>query len=617
MLLCAVSAGARVLALAGAAPRTHERLLFALALGLGVQGTLLLALSALGWMHPAALWAVVVIPALTGLGEFGAVPAALRSVRAWLDALSPFERIAVAIVGIAVGGILVTGALAPVMDWDSLMYHVQLPKLILERGVLHVPPDGMHLAFLGLFQFLYLPLLAVGADAGPALLNATMTAALGMAVAVAATGLFSRHTGVLAFIALWGSSSLLLVGTTPRVDVALVFVLFLTHLAVVRALDADAPQGTITVAALLAGVAIATKYHAIPYLAALAPFALWAIWGNQAADRERGGATAFAGQALFGALLALAVATPWLLKNQVLFGAPLYPFFAPRLVPPFIAELLGSSAHPAGVPMEIHSALGNAREKISLAALLLRPARLTVEAEGALFTRNAVFVLVPTVLLFLRDRRLLALLVPAALYLAFTLGYFAKINLRYLMPVLPVMVLCAMEGSRRVGERLGRRKFARPLLLVIALVAIFPALRVSASRLATPVRVKVALGLLPPEALLAGDLQHAVAQYMNANTPADAKILMLFEARGYYHTRSTIQDNVLTNWPLLVGTGAPDRCLAGTGITHVLVNDGAIAYYVVRGLDLSSLAWDRFPEFARRCLDPMVSANGISILRVR
>lgn len=609
MLLAAIATGNGILSLAGIAPRASERPLFALALGVGAQGTLLLALSALGWMHPAALWAAVVLPALPGLRAVRDLRAALSGIRAWFEAMSSAERISVAAVAAVAGAILLVGALAPVMDWDSLMYHAQLPRLILERGVLHVPADGLHLPFLGSFQFLYLPLLAVGAESGPSLLNAAMVAALGISLAVAGTRLFGRQAGLLVFIAIWGSSSLFLVGTTPRIDVTLLFVLFLAHYAVVLALE-EGDAGHIRLAALVAGVAIGMKYHALPYLAALAPFALWALW--QTAPRQR-----LLRDVALVAGLSLLVAAPWLLKNQVLFGGPLYPFFSERLVPPFIADLLGSRTHPAEVSTAIYSALGNARERISIAALLFRPAQLTVEAEGAHFTRNAALFVLPLALLFLRDRRLLVLLVPGALYLTFALSYFAKTNLRYLMPALPVMVLCAVEGARRFGARFERLPAVRPLLLVLALATALGGLRVAGSRLATPVRVQVALGMLPPEALLAGDVQYAVARFMADETPADSRLLMLFDARGYYHTRAVIQDNVLTNWPLLLATGAPDRCLAGTGITHVLVNNAVADYYVRRGLDPNVLGYDRFPEFAQRCLEPMVNNLGVVIYRVR
>jgi 4-amino-4-deoxy-L-arabinose transferase-like glycosyltransferase len=617
MLLCAVATGGSVVTLLRLRAEATERTLLALALGIGVQGTLMLGLAAIGWLHPAALWAAVVLPALPGIRELRSLADAAASIRGRMGTLTSVERITAALVTVVIAGILLVGALAPVMDWDSLMYHVQLPKLFLERGAMYLPGDGTHLAFLGLFQFLYLPLLAVGATAGPALLNAAMAGAVGLAMGVVGARLFSQRTALLGAIAIWGSSSLLLVGSTPRVDVALVFVLFLTHYAVLRALEDDARGGMVLVA-LLAGIAIAMKYHALPYLAPLVPFAVWGVWRRHGTRDDMGARIGATGADVALALaIALAVAAPWMLKNQAYFGAPLYPFFAERLVPPFIAEITGVATHPDGVPTNIYSALGQAREPISLTALLLRPAQLTVEAEGGAFTRNPLLYFLPLALLFLRDRRMLLLLVPGLAYLAVALGYFSRTNLRYLMPVLPAMVLCTVEAIRRVLERLDRPALARQLLLGLAALAMVPAVAVGARRLVTPVRAQVALGILPPAALLNNDLQYALATYVNEETPPDATVLMLFDARGYYHTRTVLQDNILTNWPLLAGIGAADRCLAGTGITHVVVNEAVANYYTTRGLDLTLLAWDRFPAFASRCLEVMIRTNGVAVYRVR
>lgn len=617
MLGCAVATGGSVITALRLRAEATERTLFALALGLGVQGTLLLGLAAIGWLQPVALWLAVILPALPGIRELRCVSDSAASIRGRMGTLTSLERVAALAVTVVIGGILLVGALAPVMDWDSLMYHVQLPKLFLERGAMYLPGDGTHLAFLGLFQFLYLPLLAVGAKAGPALLNAAMTGAVGLAMGVVGARLFSQRTAVLGAIAIWGSSSLLLVGSTPRVDVALVFVLFLTHYAVLRSLEDESRCGMVLVA-LLAGIAIAMKYHALPYLAPLVPIATWGVWRrHRAPDVAARPLGLVAGDAVLALGIALAVAAPWMLKNQAYFGAPLYPFFAERLVPPFIADITGVATHPDGVPSNIYSALGQAREGISLAALLFRPAQLTVEAEGGSFTRNPLLYFLPLALLFLRDRRMLLLLIPGLAYLAVALGYFSRTNLRYLMPVLPAMVLCTVEAVRRVVERLDRPTLTRPLLLGLAVLAMLPALAVGARRLVTPVRVQVALGLLPPAAVLNNDLQYALAEYVNQETPADAKVLMLFDARGYYHTRTVLQDNILTNWPLLSGVGAAERCLAGTGITHVVVNEAVANYYTTRGLDLSLLAWDRFPAFAERCLEPMIRTNGVAVFRVR
>lgn len=610
IVLAAVAAGGRVLGWIGATPRIGERALYALVIGLALQGTLLLALAAAGWMHPLALWAAVLLPAAGARGELGRLRAFGARSREVLGELSSIERMTLLAVASVVLAVLFVGAMVPVTDWDSQMYHLQIPKLMLAEGRLFLPADSNHLSFLSLFQFLYLPTLAIGADAGPALLNAAMTGVLGVTLAVAGTTLFTPRTGLLAAVAIWGSSSLLLVGATPRVDASLAAVLAVTHLAALRAFDDDAPWA-FSVAALCAGTAFAMKYHALPYVGMLALVLLWASW-----QRHRALALTVRDAAV-GTALAISVVTPWLVKNIVFFGAPLFPFFTDERLVPFLAELVGSNQPPAGLAREALSMIGDARDRISLSALLLRPSSLSVELEAQDYTRNPLFALLPLAMFFVRDRRIVLLAVPGLAYLGFMLGWFSGTNLRYIIPALPMLALCAVESMRRLSGRLPEQRHVATLLSLLAVLAVMPGLLRATERLVSLPRAQVALGLWQRETLLLQETPYRTAQMTTALTPPDARVLMLFESRGYYHTRDVLQDNLLANWPVLQHIGATDRCLAGSGITHVLLNGVMPSYYARRGANLSAARWERFPEFAQRCLVPIGQTAGVVLFRVR
>jgi hypothetical protein len=610
LLLGAIATGGLVLTQLRVRAGAGERTLYALGIGLGVQAAIVLGLSALGWMQPAVLWIALLIPAAVGARELRMLSELALRAQSLSNSVTSVERFVALGVALAVLVILFVGAMVPVTDWDSLMYHLRLPKQFLEAGRLHLPADGNHLAFLGLFQFLYVPLLAVGADAGPALLNAALTAMLGVTLVIAGSRLFSLQTGLLAAVAVWGSSSLLLVGTTPRVDVALTTVLAIAHLAALRVGDDDAPWA-MGVTALLAGVALGMKYHALPYLGALVPIVCWGVWQRAASARAALGTLAR------GSLLAALMVSPWMVKNIAFFDAPLYPFFTTQRIPPFIAEMTGSVDEPSSVPRESLRAVGRAREPISLEALVFRPASLTVEVEAQWYTRNYLFAALPLLLFFWRDRRLLAVILPGLAYLTFTLGYFNHTNLRYIIPALPMLALGATELVRRSTSALGGAQRWRAVLAALALCTTYPALKAGYARLVSVERVQVALGVLPPELMLNREIPYAVAEFTAENTPDSARILMLWDARGYYFTRTVLQDNLLTNWPLLHGIGATERCLAGTGITHVMVNHQAPRYYEQRGVRMSELSWDAFPAFAQKCLEPMVVGSAFGIYRVR
>lgn len=78
---------------------------------------------------------------------------------------------------------------------------------------------------------------------------------------------------------------------------------------------------------------------------------------------------------------------------------------------------------------------------------------------------------------------------------------------------------------------------------------------------------------------------------------------MLWEARALPFEREVLADIMLTNWSYLAQSPAIASCLAGTGITHLLVGSGAVEYYVERGADPRAFLLDRFAPFRDRCLE--------------
>src|SRR5207302_11308679 len=108
-----------------------------------------------------------------------------------------------------------------------------------------------------------------------------------------------------------------------------------------------------------------------------------------------------------------------------------------------------------------------------------------------------------------------------------------------------------------------------------------------------------------------------VVGFVNERLPKQSLILMLLEGRGYYFRVPVLQDNVIVNWPLLSAKAAWPDCLRSVGITHVLLNVGAIQYYAVRGVDLAPLRLRALQRFAGHCLAPIHTAGGFTVFEVR
>lgn len=514
---------------------------------------------------------------------------------------------------VAVGGFLVLHGSAPPADWDSLMYHLEIPRQWWARGRIHVPEGNLHVAYTGLLQTLYLPFLAVGSMAGPALLNGIFALALGVAVLYMGTRLFDVETGVYSALLLWASTGFLLVAITPRVDTTLAFVLLMSQGSVALAWIApDEARTHLLRAAVLLGVAAGMKYHALAFGAAMAPLGLWVLWNVvDPANRVR---------VLWTALvLGLLGVLPWIFKNLILLGEPLYPFFTERILQPWLADLYGSRTVPDRIGSDVFGLLGRAREPVDLVSLFLAPERLTVEQEGVHYNLNPLLILLPVWLLHLRKKEVAAFAVPGLLYAGGVIVLLSTINLRYLFPALPGLTLVTTYFAVSAVRTLPGVIVRRSVMAIVVLVCLVPTARSAYAWTVKAPVLEQALGRVSAQGYLARGFGYyaTLAGMVNRNVPPDGTVLLFWEARGFYLAPSHLPDNVLTNWPLLrpyvERTGS---CLEGTGITHVLAAGGAARYYAQRGADPAVLGLEDFLRFADRCLDPVELGSGFALYRV-
>jgi 4-amino-4-deoxy-L-arabinose transferase-like glycosyltransferase len=560
-------------------------------LGGAVVAIVLLAAGTVGALHPAV---VLGLTAALALASHREVVAAVREIPALLPR---------GVAGIAVSllfVLLLAAAVAPATEWDSLMYHLRIPLWFLEEGRIALPRDSFHVALVGSAHLATLPLLAAGLSTGPALMQvAALALTLAGTVALARAAGVSRGGGWLSVAVVLGCPAFVLVAITARVDVMLVLALVAAHLALLEAAE-EGDRATLTIAALLVGIAVAIKPHAGAYAIALVPL------GWRAARGVR--------PALVAALVAIAVALPWYVKNQVLVGAPLYPVGAPGWFEPWLAEIFGTVARPGTVDASILRALPDARTSFNVLDAFFAPDALTIEGEGAFYALSPVLLLLPLVLLALRSHpRAIGLAGVGVVYALLVVLPFGQINLRYLMPAVPALavatVLAVEAASARLGTRLGvpMRRVLGAALVVVALLPLTGALRQRFLG-GDAVLLRHAVGAASAQEVWRRHPDGTARSYapvignVHALVPAQGRVLMLWEARALPLERDVLADVMLSNWSFLAQSAAPSRCLAGTGITHVLIGGGAAEYYVARGADPRAFRIPELTAFRERCL---------------
>jgi hypothetical protein len=596
-------------------PSSLDTLLGSIAIGLGALATILLVCGAVRLLWPAVIVAVLAILALLVRRDIDALHLVIRG------AVGEVRELAgrpVLLMSALIAGAMLVQALAPPTDYDSLMYHLEIPATFLARHSVHMPDaNPMHVAAVGLSHLLYVPLLAIDAPAGPAVLSTML--AIGYALALVATArvALAAAGSRLTLAVLWGSPIVVLVAVTPKVDVTLAFYLALAQHALILAwVQRERAARLLLLASVLLGLAMGVKYLALPFAVALAPVALAVAWRSGRTSHER-----FAVIAIAAAGFCIA-SVPWLLKNQALLGAPLYPYFAERIPAPWLSSLYEGGRFPEGIDSSSVRPLRAVRESFNVPDWFTAPQRLTPESEARFYRANPLFVLAPAALLLAPNGAVITIAVTAALYFTVLLALGTSINLRYLIPAIGPLTLLSAHVLASIESRIRRGTARHAFAVVIAIVAVGASGLALRHRLSRTGAVAHAAGLESRHDYRRTSHDSEINSYtaltdiVNAAVPADGRVLLLFEGRGYYFVPTVVQDNVLTNWVYLepvIGS----RCLEGAGFTHMLVATGTLDYFKERGLDERLIRWERFSAFASRCLDPVTRTPGFALYRVR
>jgi len=229
--------------------------------------------------------------------------------------------------------------------------------------------------------------------------------------------------------------------------------------------------------------------------------------------------------------------------------------------------------------------------------------------------------LLPLGILLLRRRWLAWLVAPPLLYLFLILAPFPATNLRYLIPAVPALTLATAYILLEVGNRYFPRRLATLVVLVLATATLGPSWQAGKHWLTGTEAVPHLLGRVSGSDYWATHRDPGVRAYapmvrfVNDMVPDTARVLLLFEARGFPLEPRVIQDNKITNWPYLVGVFPEGSCGEEVGADYLLLASAALNYYQLRGLDPEKLQWERFEGFAERCLGSVFHTPGYVLFR--
>ncbi len=571
MALAAYGVGRTVLGGVGVGAEDRlDALVWSIGAGLALVGTGLAVLGLCGLLYAPLIGVLTIGGAFWGLGQVLAqsarrddadapdldhpgsetdpLPSAPDSPPGWIR----WGVLLLAVVA-CVGSLL--GALAPPTAGDALCYHLELPQRFLQAHALTYSPYDDNCTFPLLAEMLYLWALALDGAVAAQAVHWGMGLLLGLATVCLARPVVGRPWAWIA-----GGVVLLVPGvnnqmTAPLNDVALALWTTLAAAAWHRATVTQEGRRWLVLAGVAAGAALATKYTAAIFAAAMV-----LCWLGSLARRPRERRLLLQGAAVVG-VVAASIAGLWYVRAAWHRGNPVYPFaaelFAGGEVPPPRAETFPKAKSPLG------------RGPLGLAAapwaVTMHPERFGGRGHqvGALFLAA-----LPGLALARRLRGLAPLLALAGAY--GLLWFLLRQNVRFLLPAVPL----AAVGVAWVVMEMRRMPGAPRAVAAAGLAAI-----VTASSLAAAVRCRdclaVALGLERRSDFLSfHEPSYPAAAVANLLLGEDARILSQ-EYRGFYFKHPLVRESIyrrVTGYDRAVKQpGDLARVLAKEGFTHLLL----------------------------------------------
>lgn len=609
----------------------YDRPLLEIAIGSGVLGYAAFALGLVGWMRPAVLGAVVVVGigvlAWTARGSWATgLPRPLARARSDDGPPRYGSPLLATGAGVAAAFALIfafMGAMLPEIEYDALWYHLTFPRRYLESGFLrdfpcdHMSPTPQHV------ELLYAYGLVFGDARAVKLIHLGFGVMAALWAAMLASRLAGRSWGMAAFALFVTAPTVTWEMTTAYNELPLAFVATGAVALLLRWRHSLDPR-LLVLAGVLLGIGMAGKHLALFFTAPLVLFVLLAPAG--AAARPPGRRLADA--VLLGGV-AVAVALPWYLRAWALTGNPLFPM----LYSQFTALGLEITRWDAQAESGWSAAMARYGHGRSAADLALLPFRATWDGVRYSGSFGPAWLLgLPLVPLVWRrlehDARLIALLV--AVFLLLWISPFSSFQLRYLVPLAPLVAVLLAAAGRGFGELLADAGWARvapavELGLVVMLLLNHPLFTrmhdartgwiATAMHTTNPGAWRTAAGTYDRHRYLGERLESYTAiRTVNEVVPADGRVVWFGEAASFYARPELLMDYA--------------GCVAG-GTWGARPGDEAAAYRALRDAGITHIGWDltrtdvqdarfavRSPEFRSRYSEQVYADDVIVLDRI-
>jgi len=205
----------------------------------------------------------------------------------------------------------------------------------------------------------------------------------------------------------------------------------------------------------------------------------------------------------------------------------------------------------------------------------------------------------------------------ALLYLLYAI-FLVDMRIRYILPIVPPLVILAVYGIHNIYMRIVNPSFL--FAVIVALIALngvylwryFDKVSPVDYLLANESREDYLTRMLP---------EYPALQYINQDLPAEAKVYFLFVGRRvYYSKRDYFHDAGDNAWILLrmiqnaKNEDAIKLELGNQGLTHLLAREGLLKRFLTNNLTSDQLRM--WSSFTRLHLRPLFRTRGYSVYQI-
>ncbi len=557
-----------------------EEVAFATGLGLGIFSLVIMVFGLMGQLTSeptrTALLAVIALLLPDAVMLLADMARAGRKPRPPRPLIQQVLAAAV-VISLAAGAV---SALAPPTSWDATTSHLKVPLRFLATGDIRRLDDLSSNAPLNTVM-LFIPAMALGGDAAPALLHLAFLAVGGLALFAMASRTISR-TGAwttLAAYCLMPVAAML--GPEAVTDYAVVAYVALAFVAFARWWGEER-RIWLVLAGVYLGFAAGTKYTG---LHAIAIFALAiAIKTLVGSGRRR----ALLSHAVSALVLAVALASPWYMRNFVETGNPVYPILTNVFRTRHLTAEWTGPFHQTLVPRGYPSDVANlALFPVNWTFGFSRGVRGGPVAEAVMYSPGPFLLAFVPLILLLRPVRGWAAMAVALALLGCALIVPMHPSPRH---VLPFVAPCALVVGWAF-ERLSGRGWVRDGLCVVATLMAALLLVPFVGRAATRVRVVVGLDTRA-DYLASVDDVYPMARHAAAVLPEDAKVLYVgervyyFLERGLDVTMAMPRRQAVVDFRTFEDSSDLLARVRELGFTHIVVNEAVLTRRAPFAIDL-------------------------------